>query len=79
MISAIIVRATAYDDPVWGLQITDWVATPPIRVTRNNARRAHFEWVGGREISGAEWAGLVALYPLVKYWEPRRGATTQAR
>lgn len=35
-----------YYDPVWGPEATPWLRTPLIRVTRNNLRRAVFEWVG---------------------------------
>lgn len=68
MHTTIIVRSTAHDDPVWGLTMTDWVASSPIRVTRNRLQKAHFEWVGGGEIGPDEWSRLCARFPLVKYW-----------
>ena len=35
-----------YRDPVWGDEVTPWVRTELIRVTRNRIGNAVFEWVG---------------------------------
>lgn len=41
-----VVFCQAYNDPVWGEQVIDWIHTGLVRVYRNRLRKAVFEWVG---------------------------------
>lgn len=56
----------AHDDPVWGLEILQWIQSDLVRVTRNRIRKAVFEWVGcNRAMTESELAYYRKYYPIV--------------
>lgn len=66
MSTSYVVFCQAYDDPVWGQQVIDWVHTGLVRVYRNRMRKAVFEWVGNPGFA-FDLEQIRRSYPICKY------------
>ncbi|CDY79408.1 hypothetical protein BGLT_02189 [Caballeronia glathei] len=66
MSTSYVVFCQAYEEPVWGEQVIDWIHTGIVRVYRNRLRKAVFEWVGCPHVE-FNLAEVRRTYPICKF------------